>query len=107
MRNFILSIAAAGFLTISSAFIPAQLSSTRTVEHVQGEVCFKIKNDTGKSVTLHTGSGTRVIGNLTTQEFCLKEGIKVCLVEQGRVGKPILTVADDLKGKTLNLSSLM
>lgn len=107
MKNLILSIGIVGVFALSSAFIPAKENSYKVTKHLQGEICFKIKNDMGRTITLHTGSGTRTINNMVVQEFCLKEGTKLSPVEQGRVGRPILSVEQGHQGKTLNLSDLM
>jgi len=72
-----------------------------------GEVCFKVKNDTGSSVTLHTGSGTSPMNNGTQREFCMEEGKKLCVADKGRPGKVLLTVDATMAGKTFKLSDLM
>jgi hypothetical protein len=73
----------------------------------KGKICFKIKNDTGKSQTLHTGSGTKVINNLTTNEICIDEGGKLYLAERGSKGKVLLEIKSGISGKTFELSKLM
>ncbi len=74
---------------------------------VLGKICFKIKNDTGKSQTLHTGSGTTSINNLTTNEFCIEEGGILYLADRGLKGKELLKVTSSVSGKTFELSNLM
>ena len=72
-----------------------------------GEICFKIKNDTGASVTLHTGSGTAPMPSGSLKEFCMAEGKKLSLSDKGQPGKMLVKVSSDLAGKKINLSSLM
>ncbi|MFN3315384.1 MAG: hypothetical protein ACK40K_01125 [Raineya sp.] len=72
-----------------------------------GEVCFKVKNDTGSSVTLHTGSGTAPMNNGTQREFCMEEGKKLTIADKGRPGKVLITVDAKIAGKTFKLSDLM
>lgn len=74
---------------------------------VFGKICFKIKNDTGKTQTLHTGSGTTSINNLTTHEICIEEGGSLYLAEKGNKGKELLKVTSSLSGKTFELSKLL
>lgn len=70
------------------------------------EICFKIKNDTGASVTLHTGKGTAAMPNNTTKEFCMEEGKKLHLADKGQKGKVIVMVSNNISGKILKLSQL-
>lgn len=72
-----------------------------------GEVCFKVKNDTGASVTLHTGTGTAPMNNGTQREFCMEEGKKLAIADKGRPGKVLLTIDAKMAGKTFKLSDLM
>lgn len=74
---------------------------------VLGKICFKIKNDTGKSQTLHTGSGTTSINNLTTNEICIEEGGSLYLADKGNKGKVLLKVTSSVSGKTFELSKLL
>lgn len=72
-----------------------------------GEICFKVKNNTGSSVTLHTGSGTAPMNNGTQREFCMEEGKKLTIADKGRPGKVLITVDAKMAGKTFKLSDLM
>lgn len=80
---------------------------TKQENVVLGKICFKIKNDTGKSQTLHTGSGTTSINNLTTNEICIEEGGTLYLAERGTKGKELLKVTSSISGKTFELSKLL
>jgi hemin uptake protein HemP len=73
----------------------------------KGKICFKIKNDTGSSQTLHTGSGTTPLNNLATNEICIEEGGKLYLADKGRKGKVLLEVTSKVANKTFKLSDLM
>ncbi len=81
--------------------------SVEVSKRPNGEICFKIKNDTGGSVTLHTGSGTAPMPSGSLKEFCIAEGKKLSLAEKGQPGKMLVKVSGDLAGKKINLSSLM
>lgn len=108
MKKLILGIGVATIFAVSSAFAPASSQKTIVIsKHVQGEICFSVKNNTGKTVTLHTGTGTTSINNGSAREFCIKEGLKLCIAEQGRPGKVLLEVSSDISGKKFNLSELM
>ena len=93
-----------------SAFTSKNTSKDISVEVTKrpnGEICFKIKNDTGASVTLHTGSGTAPMPSGSLKEFCIAEGKKLSLSEKGQPGKMLVKVSADLAGKKIDLSSLM
>jgi len=109
MKKLIFVVAIAITFAMSSAFVPISSNSNVVVatKHVQGEICFKIKNDTGNSITLHTGTGTAPMNNGSQKEFCIKEGMKLCIADKGRPGKVLLTVSSDISGKTFKLSELM
>lgn len=70
----------------------------------QGEVCIKVKNDTGASVTLHTGKGTAPMNSGTVKEFCLEEGSKLYFADKGQKGKAIITFTAKDNKTTIKLS---
>lgn len=70
----------------------------------QGEVCIKVKNDTGASVTLHTGKGTAPMNSGIVKEFCMEEGGKLYFADKGKKGKLIVEFKADLNKKTIKLS---
>ncbi len=108
MKKLVLGVGIATVFAISSAFAPVTSKNTAIIsKHVQGEICFSVKNDTGKTVTLHTGTGTTSINNGSAREFCIKQGLKPCIAEQGRPGKVLLNVESDIAGKKFKLSELM
>ncbi|GAB4129275.1 MAG: hypothetical protein OHK0045_00330 [Raineya sp.] len=72
-----------------------------------GEICFKVKNDTGSSVTLDTGSGRVPMNSGTKKEFCMGEGKKLSLVEGGKITRILLTVDVKMVDKTFKLSDLI
>lgn len=78
--------------------------SAFTLQNPQGEVCIKVKNDTGGSVTLHTGKGTAPMNNGVTKEFCMEEGSKLYYADKGQKGDLIIEFTSDMNGKTIKLS---
>jgi hypothetical protein len=107
MKKLILSSALVFGLAAMSAFKPASDATIVVTKKPNGEICFKVKNDTGGSVTLHTGSGTAPMNNGTQKEFCLEEGKKLTIADKGRPGKVLLKVDASIAGKKFNLSDLM
>lgn len=73
----------------------------------KAEVCFKVKNDTGSSITLHTGKGTSPINNGVQREFCMEEGSTLYISDKGKKGKVVVEVSADVKGKVIKLSSVL
>jgi phosphotransferase system IIA component len=107
MKKLILGIGVATIFAISSAFAPVTSNNNAVIsKHVQGDICFSVKNDMGETVTLHTGTGTTTMNNGTKREFCIKEGLKLSIADKGRPGKTLLVVSQDISGKTFNLSKL-
>jgi hypothetical protein len=95
MKNLACIIAAATLLIDSSFKAP------------KGEICFKVKNDTGGSVTLHTGKGTSPMNNGTQKEFCMEEGSTLHIADKGKKGKVVVEVSSGVSGKVIKLSSVM
>ena len=104
-----ISVLAFGLFAISAFNVQENNKEVNIVisKKTNGEVCFKVKNDTGSSVTLHTGSGTAPMNNGTQREFCMEEGKKLAVADKGRPGKVLLTVDAKMAGKTFKLSDLM
>jgi hypothetical protein len=73
----------------------------------KGEICFKVKNDTGNSITLHTGKGTAPMPNGTQKEFCMEDGSTLHVAEKGKKGKIIMEVSSSASGKVIKLSSVL
>ncbi len=70
----------------------------------QGEVCIKVKNDTGASVTLHTGKGTAPMNSGVVKEFCMEEGSKLYFANKGQKGKLIVEFKADMNKQAIKLS---
>ncbi|TAE73662.1 MAG: hypothetical protein EAZ85_06525 [Bacteroidetes bacterium] len=102
MKKLILCVALLSASFTVSSFKSIKIETIR----VKGEVCFKIKNDTGNNVTLHTGKGTAPMPSGSTKEFCMEEGKSLHYAEKGMKGKSILTVSSYHSGKVIKLSSL-
>lgn len=108
MRKLAFSIGLVSILAIGSAFMTVYpKNKVGQLSEVKAEICFAIKNDTGNSVTLHTGTGTTTINNGSMRKLCIKENLKLCIADRGRPGKVLLTISEDISGKTLKLSQLM
>jgi hypothetical protein len=73
----------------------------------KGEVCFKVKNDTGESITLHTGKGTAPMNNGIQREFCMEEGNTLYVSDKGKKGKVVVEVSNGVKGKVIKLSEVL
>lgn len=107
MKKLILSSALVFGIFAMSAFKPSSEATVIVSKKPNGEICFKVKNDTGESITLHTGSGTAPMNSGTQKEFCIQEGKKLTVAERGQPGKLLLKVDGSLAGKTFKLSELM
>lgn len=104
-----ISVLAFGLFAISAFNVQENNKEVNVIisKKPNGEVCFKVKNDTGSSITLHTGSGTAPMNNGTQREFCMEEGKKLTIADKGRPGKVLLVVDSKIAGKTFKLSDLM
>jgi len=101
----LLQVALAFSFLLLSAFTAPQAAPK--ADSPQGKICFKVKNDTGSSVTLHTGKGTSPMNNGVQREFCLEEGDKLYVSDKGRPGKVLVTANAKADGKTFKLPDLM
>ncbi|MDX1904249.1 MAG: hypothetical protein SFU27_08830 [Thermonemataceae bacterium] len=93
-----------------AAFKPASKHTEVTMEvskKPNGEICFSVKNDTGSSITLHTGSGTSPMPNGSTKNFCLKAGKELSIADKGRPGKTLLVAGEANNGQKYSLSELI
>jgi hypothetical protein len=108
MKKLILSSALVFGIVAMSAFKSNDTDATVTItKKPNGEVCFKVKNDTGGSITLHTGSGTAPMNSGVQKEFCIQEGKKLTVADKGQPGKLLIKVDGSVAGKTFKLSELM
>jgi hypothetical protein len=93
---------------LASLFVAASLVVAGSAfKSPKGEICFKVKNDTGGSITLHTGSGTSPMNGGIQKEFCMEEGSTLYVAEKGKKGKVVVQVSADIKGKVIKLSSVL
>lgn len=93
---------------LASLLVAASLMMAGTAfKSGKGQVCFKVKNDTGSSITLHTGSGTTPMNSGIQKTFCMDEGSTLHVAEKGKKGKIVVTVSTDIKGKVIKLSSVL
>jgi hypothetical protein len=94
--------------TLASLFVAATLFvAGSSFTSPKGEICFKVKNDTGGSITLHTGTGTSAMNNGIQREFCMEEGSTLYVSDKGKKGKVVTAVSADIKGKVIKLSSVL
>ncbi|MEM1115735.1 MAG: hypothetical protein AAF845_02945 [Bacteroidota bacterium] len=66
---------------------------------------FRIKNDTGSSVRIHTGRGTSTIGNQSSNRYQAEVGQEFRLDSSS--GDLLFEVSDDMDGEMLELSDYM
>lgn len=94
--------------TLASLFVAATLFvGTSSFTSPRAEICFKVKNDTGGSITLHTGKGTSPMNGGIQKEFCMEEGSTLYIADKGKKGKAVVEVSADIKGKVIKLSSVL
>jgi hypothetical protein len=105
MKVLVSLLFAAALLTGANG--ASAVNNNGAIEAPKGKICFKIENDTGKSQTLHTGSGTTVINGSTTNEICIEDGGKLYAAVSGSKGKVLLNVNSSVSGKTFKLSKLL
>ncbi len=96
------------FALATMSFVTSSFNTTNTeIVTPVADVCFKIKNDSGKSITFHTGKGTVPVNSGVVKEFCLPEGAALYLADKGQKGKAIITAdAKKVGGKTFKFSEL-
>ena len=83
------------------ALIPVP-SATVSMEAPARSVEFRLRNDTGSSVRIHTGRGTSSIGNNSSNRYSAEVGQEFRL-DNSR-GALLFEVSSDLDGETIDLS---
>jgi hypothetical protein len=68
-----------------------------------GDVSFKLKNDTGQTIRIHDGRGEAAINNGTVRPITRPEGTKIMLIDGARK-RLLFTVSADMEGRTLKVS---
>ena len=77
---------------------PVATVSPAPVERVE----FRLRNDTGSSVRVHTGRGTSTIGSGSTNRYQTDVGQEFRLDSSS--GRLLFEVSSDLDGETIDLS---
>ena len=67
---------------------------------------FRLKNDTGEDVRIHTGRGTSRINNGSSNRYTADEGQEFRLFD-GSKGALLFEVESDMDGETLKLSDYL
>ena len=84
-----------------SPALTADIVATAPVERVE----FRLRNDTGSSVRLHTGRGTSSIGNNSSNRYQAEVGQEFRL-DSSR-GALLFEVSSDMDGETYDLSDFL
>ncbi len=85
---------------------PAASGAAVTAEATVARVEFRLKNDTGDKVRLHTGKGTSSINNGSSSRYTADVGQEFRLFD-GSKGDLLFEVDSDMDGETLKLSDYM
>ena len=83
---------------------PAATAEIPVLEVADDRVEFRLRNDTGASVRVHTGSGTTTITNGSATRFQADVGQEFHLAPDGTPDQFLFEVADEMDGTTLDLS---
>ena len=97
------SLLLAILLSLSSA--TAASAPGLAADAAADRVEFRIKNDTGSSVRIHTGTGASTIGNGSSNRYQADVGQEFRLDSSS--GDLLFEVSDDHDGETLDLSDYL
>lgn len=81
-------------------------ANTTQVETTITVASFKLVNDTGKKVSIHTGSGFVSLNKGGSTSITCTMGKEVRWADSGKKGDVIFKISSDHCGKTLKLSKL-
>ncbi|MGK0386072.1 MAG: hypothetical protein ACI849_000679 [Patiriisocius sp.] len=104
------TVAAIILVVLFSAFnSPTRVSeiSTISLETNVALASFKLVNDTGEKVSIHTGSGFVSLNKGGSTSITCNKGKEVRWAKSGKKGKVIFKISGDHCGKTLKLSKLL
>jgi hypothetical protein len=103
------SLILSGLLAFGAATTPQTPSETViTASHADAptsRVEFRIRNNTGSSVRIHTGRGTSTIGNGSSNRYQADVGQEFRLDRSS--GPLLFEVSSDMDGETLDLADFM
>lgn len=102
----ILSLLLSALVAIPApALVPAPAPVVTSADAPVRSVEFRLRNDTGSSVRIHTGRGTSSIGNNSSNRYTAEAGQEFRL-DNSR-GALLFEVSSDMDGETLDLSDYM
>ncbi|MEM1054407.1 MAG: hypothetical protein AAGI52_02685 [Bacteroidota bacterium] len=101
-----LSLLLAVLLAAPLSFAPPVAASAPAAEAPVQRVEFRLKNDTGEKVRIHTGTGTSSINNGSTNRYTADEGQEFRLFD-GSKGDLLFEVDAEMDGETLKLSDYL
>lgn len=96
-------------LIFCSAFSPipnSDLINNTPVEEATMVASIKLINDTGKKVSIHTGSGFVSLNKGGSTSITCNKGKEVRWADSGKKGAVIFKIGSEHCGKTLKLSKL-
>ncbi|MGB3542082.1 hypothetical protein [Rubrivirga sp.] len=101
----ILSLLLSALVAVPAPSLVPVPATTISIEAPTRSVEFRLRNDTGSSVRIHTGRGTSSIGNQSSNRYSAEVGQEFRLDSSS--GALLFEVSSDLDGETLDLSDYM
>ena len=103
----LLSVLLAALLAAPAVPAPAPLAPEAVAAEAPVQrVEFRLKNDTGEDVRIHTGTGTSRINSGSSNRYTADVGQEFRLFD-GSKGALLFEVESDMDGETLDLSDYM
>jgi hypothetical protein len=107
MKNTAILMILTLVFTSSAVFARTSSFSTETTLHSAISGSFKILNDTGAEVQIHTGSGFVELNKGSSTSITCEAGREIRKANKGKKGDVIFTVDDSMCGKTVKLSQYL
>lgn len=107
MKKFSILIIFVFVFSISAVLAGASADVSETVVNYSTNSSFKILNDTGKDVQIHTGSGFIELNKGSSTSVTCDVGREIRQATKGKKGEIIFVVDDSMCGKTVKLSKYL
>mgnify|MGYP000415695237 CR=1 FL=1 len=110
MKTLFLSLLTVAFMmSFNSNQDASNNDSSINIEAVEAPMgsSFKLLNDTGSKIRIHTGSGVVTLNNRSSTSISCNNGRKIYTSPNGNKGDFIFEVDDSMCGKTIKLSKYL
>lgn len=107
MKKLLIIIIVTFVFSTTAVFAASDFGVFETSVNYSADSSFKILNDTGKDIQIHTGSGVVEINKGSSTSVTCEAGREIRQANKGKKGEVIFVVDDSMCGKTVKLSKYL